>query len=276
MQRAKSGQNTARRSDIISKMREIDGLHIQTVADDPSLADRIQELIDRIWPPFVTQADLPKGHPMPYDWWGIFTRWPHLQIALVNPTNGALVGACNALTLAWDGPAEELPDEGWNWAMYQGQLDYEAGRTPTMAHALAVTLDTAYRGKGLSSIALRAMKMVIKETGVKRFFAAVRPTSKARYPITPMEEFIKWKNADGLPLDPWMRVHARLGARIIKACVRSQPLAGTVAEWEEWLDLPLPSSGDYVGPGLLAPLHVDREADEGVCWEPNVWMEHPL
>jgi hypothetical protein len=114
------------------------------------------------------------------------------------------------------------------------------------------------------------------ETGVLRFFAPVRPTTKARYPITPMSEFMRWQNAEGLPLDPWLRVHVRLGARMIKACNRSQPLAGTVAAWERWLDLPLPASGDYVGPGLLAPLHVDRAADEGICWEPNVWLEHPL
>jgi hypothetical protein len=125
-------------------------------------------------------------------------------------------------------------------------------------------------------LALRAIKRLLQETRVKRFYAAVRPPTKARYPITPMAEFMTWQNEEGLPLDPWMRVHVRLGARIIKPCNHSQPLAGSVAQWEEWLDLPLPASGDYVGPGLLAPLHVDREANEAVCWEPNVWMEHPL
>ena len=186
------------------------------------------------------------------------------------------MGAGNALTLAWDEPAESLPDEGWNWAMVQGVRDLEAGRTPTMGCALSVTIDPTRRGKQLSSVAVRAMKMLLQETGVRRFFAPVRPTTKARYPITPMASFITWKNAEGLPFDPWLRVHARLGATIIKPCNRSQPLAGTVAQWEDWLDLPLPATGDYVGPGLLAPLHVNREADEGVCWEPNVWMEHPL
>jgi hypothetical protein len=257
-------------------MREIDGYQIKTVADDPALAHTIQELIDRVWPPFVTQAGMPKGHPLPYDWFGIFKRWPHLQIALVDPADGSLVGACNALTLAWDGPAEELPEEGWNWAMHQAVLDQEAGRRPTMGSGLSVTIDPKYRGRHLSGVALRAMKLMIQETGVKRFFVPVRPTTKARYPITPMAEFIRWQNDEGLPLDPWMRVHVRLGARIIKACTRSQPLAGTVAQWERWLDLPLPATGDYVAPGLLSPLHVDRVADECVNWEPNVWMEHPL
>ena len=257
-------------------MREFEGFNIQTVAKNSGLAGQIQDLIDRVWPRFVTEGDAPKGHPLPFDWFGINKRWPHLQFVLIDPEDNGVVGAGNALTLAWDEPAESLPDEGWNWAMVQGVRDLEAGRTPTMGCALSVTIDPTRRGKQLSSVAVRAMKMLLQETGVRRFFAPVRPTTKARYPITPMADFITWKNAEGLPLDPWLRVHARLGATIIKPCNRSQPLAGTVAQWEDWLDLPLPATGDYVGPGLLAPLHVNREADEGVCWEPNVWMEHPL
>lgn len=257
-------------------MRDFEGFHLQTVADDPQLAERMQGLIERVWPRFITESHDPKGHPMPFDWFGVFKRWPHLQFVLLGPEHGEIAAACNALTLAWDDPAEALPDEGWNWAMYQAVLDLEVGRKPTMASALSITLDPAYQGKGLSSVAVRAMKMIVQETGVRRFFAPVRPTTKARYPITPMDEFCRWQNAEGLPLDPWLRVHARLGARIIKACNRSQPLAGTVTEWEAWLNLPLPTSGDYVGPGLPATLHVNREDDEAICWEPNVWMEHPL
>lgn len=257
-------------------MREVDGLQVLTVADDPGLKERIQGLIDRVWPRFVTEAAWPKDYALRSDWFGVYRRWPHLQFGLIDPANGALVGAGNALTLVWEGATDELPEDGWSWAMHKGRQDFEAGSTPTVGHALSVTLDPEYRGKHLSGVALRAMKELIQTTGVRRFFVAVRPPSKARYPITPMAEFMRWQNAEGLPLDPWMRVHVRLGARIIKPCVRSQPLAGTVVQWEEWLNLPLPASGDYVAPGLLAPLHVDRAADEAVCWEPNVWMEHPL
>ncbi len=67
-----------------------------------------------------------------------------------------------------------------------------------------------------------------------------------------------------------------MGATIVKACDHSQPLAAPVATWERWLELPLPASGTYVAPGLLAPLQVDREADEAVCIEPNVWVVHSL
>ena len=72
-----------------------------------------------------------------------------------------------------------------------------------------------------------------------------------------------------------MRLHERLGARVATPLPRSMRISGTVAEWEEWIDLALPESGSYVFPGGLAPLTVDREAGIASYWEPNVWMIHP-
>ena len=37
----------------------------------------------------------------------------------------------------------------------------------------------------------------------------------------------------------------------------------------------LPESGVYVVSGALVPIEIDRERDEGVYVEPNVWMVHP-
>ena len=37
-----------------------------------------------------------------------------------------------------------------------------------------------------------------------------------------------------------------------------------------------PESDEYVFPGGLAPVTIDREADSGTYWEPNVWMRHRL
>ena len=37
-----------------------------------------------------------------------------------------------------------------------------------------------------------------------------------------------------------------------------------------------PESGEYVIPGGLQPLTIDREVDEGRYYEPNVWLLHDL
>ncbi|MEZ4637201.1 MAG: hypothetical protein R2873_08130 [Caldilineaceae bacterium] len=116
--------------------------------------------------------------------------------------------------------------------------------------------------------------MFWREHGLTRLIVPVRPNFKARYPLIPIDDYISWTNADGLPFDPWMRVHARLGARVLKPCHRAMTIGGRVAEWQEWTGVPLPGSGQYTLPELLSPLSVDRAADRCVYVEPNVWMEH--
>ena len=71
-----------------------------------------------------------------------------------------------------------------------------------------------------------------------------------------------------------MRVHARLGARIVKPCHEAMKITGTVADWEKWTGLRFPQSGRYVVPGALEPVNVNIEADRGTYVEPNVWMYH--
>lgn len=51
-------------------------------------------------------------------------------------------------------------------------------------------------------------------------------------------------------------------------------MTGSVAEWERWAGLSLPSTGFYVIPDGLSPLYVDCEADLASYTEPNVWMQH--
>jgi hypothetical protein len=130
------------------------------------------------------------------------------------------------------------------------------------------------KGKGLAGEVLLALRQLAGEAGWPRVIAPVRPTLKARYPVTPIETYISWTRHDGAPLDPWIRTHWRLGARILRAAPESQTMTGTVAEWERWTGLVFPDSGDYVIPGGLTVLSIDKAADLGTYVEPNVWMQH--
>lgn len=53
-------------------------------------------------------------------------------------------------------------------------------------------------------------------------------------------------------------------------------IPGRVAEWEGWAQMVFPESGTFVVPGALVPVEIDRERDEGLYVEPNVWMHHRL
>ena len=249
---------------------------LRTVAEDPALAGQIQSMIEEFWPRYVVEAAPPAGHPFHADWMGIYRRWPRYQLALFAPDAGQMIASANGLTLAWDGPADELPDEGWEWVMHQAQLELAAGKTPKTACALGVTIRPDARGQNLSRQMLELLRAQAKADGFRRLIIPVRPNFKARYPLTPIEEYVRWTNAEGLPFDPWLRVHARLGAEIVRPCPRSTVFAGPVAGWEEWTGMKFPGSGDYVVPEMLALLHIDRAADQGIHIEPNVWVVHHL
>ena len=64
------------------------------------------------------------------------------------------------------------------------------------------------------------------------------------------------------------------GGKILKPEPQSLRITGTVAEWEQWTEMPFPDDGDYVFPGGLATVAIDRAADVGRYWEPNVWTLH--
>ena len=51
-------------------------------------------------------------------------------------------------------------------------------------------------------------------------------------------------------------------------------MTGTVAQWERWTELALPSTGTYVIADGLAPLTVDRERGTGTYVEPGIWVQH--
>jgi hypothetical protein len=119
------------------------------------------------------------------------------------------------------------------------------------------------------------MTSLARRDGLRRLIAPVRPSWKERYPLAPIERYVTWRRDDGQLLDPWMRLHERLGARVATAIPESLLITGSLAEWEAWTGLALPESGAYVFPHGLAPLRVDVEADLGTYWEPNVWMIHP-
>ena len=107
-------------------------------------------------------------------------------------------------------------------------------------------------------------------------FAPVRPTAKHLEPFTPIGEYVARRTAEGLPADPWLRVHVRAGGVIVKVAPASMVIPGTIAEWSRWASMAFPASGQIAVPGALVPIHVSLEQDQAVYVEPNVWVRHSV
>lgn len=150
----------------------------------------------------------------------------------------------------------------------------EQGVAPATLVICGAIVTPSLKGRGLAAEILMALRNRARESGPARVVAPVRPTTKARYPLTPIETFMKWSREDGTSLGPWIRTHQRLGAGILAAAPASQTMSGTVTEWEGWTGTVFPESGDYVIPDGLALLRIDRSTGQGVYREPDVWMRH--
>jgi len=203
----------------------------------------------------------------------VISDYPEFQFYAWDDEREEVVGVGNTLPAAWDSRAETLPDDGID-AVVEGRFADDPP-TPNVLCALQILIAPEYRGQALSSRMIQRMAEIGREHGLDTLIAPVRPNLKHNYPLTPMERYIEWRRADGSLLDPWLRTHERLGAEIAKVAPESSRVPGTVAQWEKWTGMVFPESGSYVVPGALVPVEIDRERDEGLYVEPNVWMVHP-
>jgi GNAT superfamily N-acetyltransferase len=236
-------------------------------SERPELVERLGEVED-VWPEFLHHTDATFN-----TLWGRVRReFPDFQLVLYDEDTDTLVGRGQTIPFRWDGTFEDLPN-GVDGVV---RRVFEADGEPTALSALVAVVDPRHQGRGLSSLIIEGMRGVAAGHGLDALLAPVRPTLKARYPLTAMERYLGWRRADGQLFDPWLRVHERLGAEILGVCPGSLLVEGTVAEWEEWAGMAFPDSGSYVVEGALVPVEIDRERDIGRYVEPNVWMRHTV
>jgi GNAT superfamily N-acetyltransferase len=244
-------------------------LRLVTAAEEPSLAAEMLRLGASPWPEFLDHD------PVVNELWrSIYELAPDYQFALLDEEADALAAVGNCIPIRWDGDAGTLPDRGIDAVLEDGVACLGEGARPTAASALMIVLHPSRLGQGLGARAILAMAEVVRRHGLADLVAPVRPTEKHRYPLVPMARYIAWRREDGRPLDPWIRVHERVGGEVVGAAPAAMRVTGRVAEWERWTGMALPESGDYVVPGALAPVSVDRERDRGEYLEPACWMRH--
>ena len=243
---------------------------IVTARERPDLAERARELTADVWPEYNAHGVVPLRY-----WPGLYEVFPEFQYVLYDEEAGEVVAEGHSLPLTWDGSADGLP-AGIDGAMPAAFDLREAGGEADTLCAMAIEIPPRHQRQGLSRTMIDGMARIASDHGLHDLIAPVRPSAKERYPLTPIERYASWRREDGLPFDPWMRVHARLGAEIVRPEPRSLYIEGSVAEWEAWTAMAFPESGEYVFPRGLAPLTIDRASEVGRYWEPNVWMRHQV
>ncbi len=238
-------------------------MRVFTYAERPDLAARTGE-IDDVLAAFLGHGEVALRH-----WHRLRHELPELQLVLWDDEQDAVVGHARTIPAR---TSEALP--GGIDDLLEAWFGDGARPEPDVLSALVAVVDRKRQREGLSSVLIRAMGDIAVRQGFPALVAPVRPTWKDRYPLIPMERYVAWRRDDGLPFDPWLRVHTRLGAELLEVCPESMRIEGSVDEWEEWTGMAFPEDGDYVVPGALVPVRV--AGGRGLYVEPNVWMRHTV
>jgi GNAT superfamily N-acetyltransferase len=244
-----------------------------TYREAPDLLRRYDDEAEPLWPAhmeFMYHDEVCEAY-----WPRLETEFAPHQFLVYDDADDRLLGQGNTIPLRWSGRDEDLPD-GVPAVLHQAFRERAEDVEATALCALLAVLRPSARSRGLSSEALRFMRELARRDGLRWLIAPVRPTLKERYPLTPMERYVRWRDAEGRAFDPWLRTHERLGARFAGIGPRGNVFRGTPSEWETWTGLAMPESGEYVVRGAQNPVVIDREGDDGVLVEPNVWMVHSV
>jgi GNAT superfamily N-acetyltransferase len=240
-------------------------LEIVTLAERPALMDVFWDM-ETSWPEFMKHDPIGNAY---YASLGEFAEF----VLVCLDAEGQMVAKAHSVPFELDDD-EELPDAGWDAAIRSGLLTRLRGEKANAVSAVEIAIRPDLQGAGLSGRIVAALRDNAGRLGFGELLAPVRPNGRTDV-HEPMADYAFRTRADGLPVDPWLRVHVRAGGRIDRVAPRSMVIPGTVAEWREWTGLPFDRTGPVEVPGALAPVLCDAEHGIAVYVEPNVWVRHP-
>lgn len=238
-------------------------LTITTLAEAPELVGAMWDMPNS-WPEFM------RHDPIGGLFYSNIEAYFADYVLIARDPDGEVVACAYSVPVSRE---EELPDNGWDAAIRSGLMTKIQGRTPNTVSAVEIAVRTDLQGSGLSPRMLVAMRDNAARHGFAELVAPVRPNGKTDI-AQPMTDYAASVRDDGLPVDPWLRVHVRAGGRIDKVAPRSMVIPGTLAEWREWTGLPFDQTGPVLVPGALAPVLCDLDQQVAVYVEPNVWVVH--
>lgn len=245
-------------------------LTISTLAERPALAEALWGM-QNDWPEFVLRD--------PVGWLlvgRIVAELPE-YVLVATDEHGEVVARGFSVPFALDRPGRgELPPGGWDQVLLWAFSDLRHGVAPDTVSAVEVTVAPGMRGRGISGRMVAALRDNARVHGFAELVAPVRPNAKHLEAAVPMEQYARRVREDGLPHDPWLRVHARAGGRIASIAPASMTVSGSLAQWREWTGLPFDAPGPVHVAGGLSPVRCEPAEDYAVYVEPNVWVRHPL
>ncbi len=237
-----------------------------TLSEKLAVRDEMLLLNDKVWPEFMLHWECK-------EWFHLFSTFSSFQVVLMEEEE--LIAFGHTIPFYWEGSIEHIPDN-LNALIGMAAEARKNSMKPNVLLALAVCVSPDHNGRGLSSEVLKLMKEIGGKHEISTLIVPVRPTLKAKYPLIPISDYSKWTREDGLPFDPWLRIHRRLGAEVFKTGDESMVIKGSVNEWEAWTKMKMYQTGNYIIEGALNPVEIDMEKNTGVYTDPCIWVRYAI
>ncbi|MGX5183867.1 N-acetyltransferase [Streptomyces avermitilis] len=245
-------------------------LKVASLAERPEMLGPVVEMA-HTWPEFLLHDPVGDAH------YGRIARELPEFVQFAEDERGEVVAHAYSVPFALAGEDRgELPSRGWDAVLGWAFEDLRRGTPPDTVSAISIVVAPHAQGAGLSARMLSAMRDNARARGFTEVVAPLRPSAKHLEPRTPMEEYAVRLRPDGLPHDPWLRVHVRAGGAVEAVAPSSMTVAASLAEWRAWTGLPFDTEGLVEVPGALVPVHCEPGRGYAVYVEPNVWVRHRL
>ncbi len=121
----------------------VESLYFVSLRERPELVGELDRLHALGWPSFF-RKDLIVGD----QWKRTVECFPDYQFLCLT-ASGDVIACGHAIPFHWPGSNDSLP-EGWRAVIEQGLSDAEEKKLANAASALAIVIDPAYQGAGLS------------------------------------------------------------------------------------------------------------------------------
>ncbi len=200
-------------------------------------------------------------------------------IICFEPTSHQLVGHGITTRIAWDQNKEHLPS-GWQGVVRTSYLQthVEHADKDTLV-GLFIFIEDQFRQQGWANNVIEEMRSLAKQQNLRALIIPLRPPLryKKEYAAMPMVDFAGLRRDDGHPQDHWIRLHTRLGAKVLCASEKSHQHAMSVQDFHsQFSATPLTHSGDVLieRNGEWYKIYADLEHDFVLINQGCVWVQH--
>lgn len=239
---------------------------VSTLNERPYLKPSVSSLDNRSWPLFLQNGDA-------RSWFELYGNLADFVTVLT--ADDELIAVGFAVPIFWNGHIADLP-ASIEMILRRGVRAKKSGESINTLVPVGVIVEPTVQKNGMSRAVLLEMKQLASNLGLSSMIVPVRPFQKNLFPSEPISIYADRKNEHGLLYDPWLRVHERLGARIIHVTENTLTVEGDLESWFSWTGKRFHHSGLYDVPGALSLVDVQKEINIATYRDPNVWMSHPL